>query len=65
VDGVAGMIDRLAATLPDDPAVVVTGGWSDVLAEHVDAIDHVVPHLVLDGVRLLMEGPADSPAGAA
>lgn len=65
VDGVAGMIDRLASTLPDDPAVVVTGGWSDVLAEHVDAIDHVVPHLVLDGVRLLMEGTAEPQAGAA
>jgi len=65
VDGVTGMIDRLSGTLPDSPVVVVTGGWSDVLAEHVDAIDHVVPHLVLDGVRLLMEGPAESRAGAA
>lgn len=65
VDGVKGMIDRLSGTLPDPPVVVVTGGWSDVLAEHVDTVDHVVPHLVLDGVRLLMEGPADSRAGAA
>jgi len=55
VDGVRGMIDRLAATLPDDPVVVATGGWSRVLTDRLDRVDHAVPHLVLDGVRVLME----------
>jgi type III pantothenate kinase len=67
IDAVRGMIDRLAETCPDDPVVVLTGGWNEVLADHLDTIDHVVPHLVLDGVRVLMEGmegPADSQAGA-
>mgnify|MGYP006291716795 CR=1 FL=1 len=56
IDGVRGMIDRLATTLPDDPIVVVTGGWSRVLSERLDRVDHAAPHLVLDGVRVLMEG---------
>jgi len=57
VDGVAGMIRRLAETLPDDPAVVLTGGWSPTLADRLDVPGvrpHVDAHLVLDGVRCLV-----------
>ena len=56
VDSVEGMIRRLQSLLADDPVVLVTGGWSAVLAEHVAGIDHVAPHLVLDGVRVLCRG---------
>lgn len=52
VDGVRGMTDRLAQSLPDHPAVVLTGGWSGVLTEHLQYDGHA-PHLVLQGVRLL------------
>jgi type III pantothenate kinase len=55
VDGVQGMIDRLTATLPDTPALVLTGGWRDALSPRLDAEHTVVPHLVLEGVRVLME----------
>ncbi len=55
VDGVRGMTDRLAATLPDDPQLVVTGGWGELLAEHLDDVDAHSPHLVLHGIRLLVE----------
>ena len=53
VDSVQGMTDRLSATLPDDPQVVVTGGWGHLLANHLDASHHA-PHLVLHGIRLLV-----------
>jgi len=56
VDSVEGMIRRLCSLLADDPLVLVTGGWGAVLAEHVTGIDHVAPHLVLDGVRVLCQG---------
>lgn len=54
VDAVRGMLDRLVARLPDTPFVVLTGGWSDILDAHVAAVDTVQPHLVLDGVRVLL-----------
>ena len=58
VDGVRGMADRLAATLPDTPVVVLTGGWGALLADPLDP-DHHRPHLVLEGVRRLVATTAD------
>ena len=54
VDSVRGMTDRLAATLPDNPQIVLTGGWSALLADHLDSPTHHAPHLVLHGIRLLV-----------
>jgi type III pantothenate kinase len=54
VDSIRGMTGRLAGALPDCPVVVLTGGWSDRLGPHLDVVDHVAPHLVLEGVRLLV-----------
>ena len=58
IDSVQGMTRRLAANLPDDPALVLTGGWSRLLAAHLDRPAHRVPHLVLDGVRILADRAA-------
>lgn len=55
VESVRGLLTQVMVTLDDRPAVVVTGGWRDLLARQIDAIDHVAPHLVLDGIRVLME----------
>jgi type III pantothenate kinase len=55
VDAVRGMLARLAETLPDAPSVVLTGGWSEALHPHLPDVDAVAPHLVLDGVRVLLE----------
>lgn len=55
VDSVQGTIDRLAQSLPDTPSLVLTGGWSALLDEHLDRVDHQAPHLVLHGVRLLLQ----------
>jgi len=54
IDSVQGMTNRLSALLADDPIILLTGGWSPVLAEHLDHVDHVAPHLVLEGVRALV-----------
>lgn len=59
VDLVRGMTDRLAGTLPDEPIVVLTGGWSALLAEHLEAVDDTNPHLVLEGVHALTAGEGD------
>ncbi len=55
LDGVRGLLARVTAELRADPLVVATGGWSGLLAEHTEAIDHVEPDLVLHGVRALLE----------
>jgi len=60
VDGVRGMLDRLASTLDDPPVVLLTGGWSPILADHLDGVDDIVPHLVLDGVRILVQGSREN-----
>ena len=54
LDSVCGMLDRIGQTLGERPFVVATGGWRDVLNTHLDAVDHVDPHLVLHGIRVLM-----------
>lgn len=53
LDGLAGLLSRTAAELSAPPVVVATGGWGGWLAKRLRAVDHVAPHLVLDGVRLL------------
>jgi type III pantothenate kinase len=55
LDGVRGLLARVTAELGAAPLVVATGGWSSLLAEHVEAIRHVEPHLVLYGVRDVLE----------
>jgi len=54
VDAVRGLTERLAATLPDAPRLVLTGGWSRLLLDHLEHVDAHRPHLVLEGVRFLV-----------
>lgn len=53
LDSVRGMTSRLAQSLPDTPVLVLTGGWSPFLTDHLDRGGHHASHLVLQGVRLL------------
>lgn len=55
LDGARGLLARIAGELGAEPFVVATGGWGALLAEHVLAIDHAEPHLVLHGVRALLD----------
>jgi type III pantothenate kinase len=59
VDAVRGMTDRLATTLPDNPQIVLTGGWGSLLHDHLERPAHHAPHLVLHGVRLLTTKATD------
>jgi type III pantothenate kinase len=61
IDGVRGMLARLEALLERPPHVVATGGWAPLLHAHVPGIERVEPHLVLHGIRVLME--LNPPAG--
>lgn len=54
VDGVRGLQRRLADTLPGEPVTVLTGGWSTLLNDQLSAVDHHAPHLVLEGIRILI-----------
>jgi type III pantothenate kinase len=53
IDSVRGMSERLGQPLPDPPRLVLTGGWSPFLVDHLNAETQHAPHLVLRGVRLL------------
>lgn len=53
LDSVHGMTKRLAQPLPDSPRLVLTGGWSPFLADHLDPETHHAPHLVLQGIQIL------------
>ena len=57
LDGVRGLLARTFSTLDGPTYVVATGGWGTWLADRLELIDHVEPHLVLDGIRLLAEAP--------
>jgi len=50
-----GMAARFRAELGDDMRVVVTGGFSELIAKHTDIIDLVAPWLTLEGLRLIWE----------
>ncbi len=55
IEGARGLLRRITETLGRRAFVVVTGGWASLLKDHVAEVDLVAPHLVLDGVRLLLE----------
>lgn len=54
---VEGLITRMWKELGQRATVVATGGMAEVIAEVIagetDVIDHLVPHLTLEGLRLI------------
>ena len=55
IDGVRGLLHRINDSLGCETFIVVTGGWGSMLQDHVPEVDVVEPHLVLEGIRMLME----------
>lgn len=55
IESARGLLKRINESLDENALVVVTGGWASMLAQNVDEVDAVDPHLVLEGIRLLME----------
>jgi len=55
-----GMVDRISAELNEEGTTVVgTGGYFDLLAPVVNRVDHVVPGLTLEGLRIIYESNRD------
>lgn len=55
IESAQGVLRRINEALNEDAIVVVTGGWASMLARKIALVEAVEPHLVLEGVRLLME----------
>ena len=59
IDATIGMINRIRDELKDREskaaAVIATGGFSEFMGKQIDAIQHVEPSLVLDGIRLMYD----------
>jgi len=56
--GYLGLVREVTRRLLDElggAPVVATGGFAATVAAHCDLIDHVEPHLTLEGLRLLWE----------
>ena len=52
---VDGLVNRMKAEVDFEITVVATGGLSPLIAEQSQGIDQVMPHLTLDGLRLIYE----------
>jgi type III pantothenate kinase len=50
-----GLVDRMKTELGDDARVIATGGWSGLIGDASDRVDHVDPLLTLEGLRLVWE----------
>lgn len=55
VDGIAGMLARVEYQLGDSSIVILTGGWSGPISPLLDVDHQVDPHLVVKGIRIIME----------
>ncbi|MDT8442128.1 MAG: type III pantothenate kinase [Desulfuromonadales bacterium] len=52
---VDGLVDRMRAEGNEDSQVIATGGLAGLIAPHSRTIGEVVPHLTLEGLRLIFE----------
>lgn len=55
VESVRGLLRRIHAALEEDTFVVATGGWRELLEDQLEEVHESDAHLVLRGVRILME----------
>jgi type III pantothenate kinase len=56
VDMVEGIVRRIRTELGAPARVIATGGLSSVVADHTNIIEAVEPALVLEGIRMIVEG---------
>jgi type III pantothenate kinase len=52
---VEGMVTRFRAELGEDMKVIATGGLAEIVAKETPVIQHLVPWLTLDGLRIIWE----------
>ena len=54
LDSVNGMLNRIQAEMKwEKMTIILTGGFSTLISIKLDRIHHLVPHLTLDGMRLI------------
>lgn len=53
-DAVMGAIVRIREALASNPTITITGGWHSLLVDKIPEAQ-IAPHLVLHGIRLLMQ----------
>jgi len=61
LDGAAGILDRLQKEAGPTTYTVATGGYGAWLCERLDSIQAFDPMLVLNGIRLIVEGRLPTP----
>ena len=54
-DMVDGLIRRMRVEMEEQPKVIVTGGYAELIGEVASEVDHVDPFLTLNGLRLIFE----------
>ncbi|HSW58216.1 MAG TPA: type III pantothenate kinase, partial [Dehalococcoidales bacterium] len=52
---IEGMINRIQKELPEKAKVVLTGGFTDIIAPQTTCIDIVNPNLIFSGLRLIYD----------
>jgi len=55
VSMIEGMVSRFKQELGSDTIVIATGGLAEMMAGETDVIDHTLPWLTLDGLRMIWE----------
>ena len=55
VSMVEGMVERFRAELGPETKVIATGGLAEIVAKETKVIQHIVPWLTLDGLRIIWE----------
>lgn len=50
---VDGIVQRMKTEMKEDATVIATGGFSTLLSAESETIDHTVPNLTLEGLRLI------------
>jgi type III pantothenate kinase len=55
VSMVEGMVERFRAELGQEMKVIATGGLAEIVAKETKVIQHIIPWLTLDGLRIIWE----------
>lgn len=55
VEGTRGLLDRIRSELGRDPTLLACGGWAEILGSTIPEIHRVEPHLVLHGIKGIVE----------
>ena len=52
---VDGIVDRIKKELGGSPVVIATGGLAGFIVPYCDTVEHIDPHLTLEGLKIIFE----------